>query len=236
MDDAAPPSGEATVVASLEIYHSRPAVPTRRVALGSRLLPVDPAPGVGGALLGGIVAANVHQLDDDLIGPLVALTRELEDGRLQSRTRLRHRYQIDHVGLQSSTHRLVRVEGRLRFDFDGVAASPTQNVLGAVYAAAEVPAVARAAVMSGVRRAIGWTGPVGDDLIAALSGFGSALADPVAWANATLDLTGGESRREIQRRFRELLYAAHPDRGGDATTAPRRLGELLEARRILLGR
>lgn len=54
------------LLAELEIWHSRPIAPTRRVALGDRVLPVEPAPGFGGLLLGGIVAAHIEALDDDL--------------------------------------------------------------------------------------------------------------------------------------------------------------------------
>ena len=35
------------VLAEIEIFHSRPVAPTRRVALGHRELPVEPAPGFG---------------------------------------------------------------------------------------------------------------------------------------------------------------------------------------------
>ena len=45
------------LLAELEVWHTRPAVPTRRIALGHMVLPVDPAPGFGGLLLGSIVAA-----------------------------------------------------------------------------------------------------------------------------------------------------------------------------------
>ena len=45
------------LLAELEIWHSRPIAPTRRVALGRSLLPVDPPPGFGGILLGGGVLA-----------------------------------------------------------------------------------------------------------------------------------------------------------------------------------
>jgi hypothetical protein len=35
------------LLSELEIWHSRPVTPTRRVALGNLVLPVDPAPGFG---------------------------------------------------------------------------------------------------------------------------------------------------------------------------------------------
>ena len=54
-------------LAELEIHHSRPFAPTRRIALGPSRLPVDPAPGPGGVLLGGIVA---HHRDDARRGPV----------------------------------------------------------------------------------------------------------------------------------------------------------------------
>ena len=239
------------VLAELEIHHSRPIAPTRRVALGRRHLPVDPAPGYGGILLGGIVAANVSGIDADLVPELVKLTHELEDGRRIVQPRLRHRLQVDHVGLQLSTHRLVGDGDDVRFDFDDVHGNPAQQVLGAVYATGELPVGSRRAVFATVRRAIGWTGPVGPDLIATLAGFGRgrslsarAFGDPVAWALDTLGFVNGErvaarasgpSRSDVQRRFRNLLRDAHPDHGGDSVDAAQRIADLTEARRILLG-
>ena len=63
-----------------------------------------------------------------------------------------------------------------------------------------------------------------------------AYRDPVSWALGVLDLTGGQrpARRAVQRRFRDLVRAAHPDHGGDRGEAADRLAELSEARRILL--
>ena len=45
-----------SALAELQIFHSRPFAPTRRIALGQSSLPVDPAPGPGGILLGAVVA------------------------------------------------------------------------------------------------------------------------------------------------------------------------------------
>ena len=55
------------LLAELEVWHTRPAVPTRRIALGHMVLPVDPAPGFGGLLLGSIIAAHLAGINDDFI-------------------------------------------------------------------------------------------------------------------------------------------------------------------------
>ena len=42
------------------------------------------------------------------------------------------------------------------------------------------------------------------------------------------------ARSQILKRFRRLLFEAHPDHGGDADDAGTRISELTEAKRILL--
>lgn len=236
------------MLAELEIYCSRPHAPTRRVALGDSELPCDPAPGFGGILLGGIVAQHVGAIDPELLPDLRHLTRELEDGRRIAQPRLRHRLQVDTIGLSASVHRLVGDGETLTFDFDDRGA-PEQQVLGAVYAAGELDGASRRSVMATLRRAIDWMGPVGGDLIASLSGLRagsmmgrSALENPTAWALERLGLTGtvrpgvAPPTKDVQRRYRELLRTVHPDHGADADDAARRIAELTEARRILTGR
>ena len=51
------------LLAELEVWHSRPVTPTRRVALGHLVLPVDPTPGFGGLLLGAVIAAHLPDVD-----------------------------------------------------------------------------------------------------------------------------------------------------------------------------
>jgi hypothetical protein len=239
------------VVAELEIYHSRPIAPTRRVSLGKMQLPTDPPPGFGGILLGGIVAANVAAIDPDLVPDLLRLTTELEDGRRVPQPRLRYRYQEDKIGLQPSRHRLIGHGEELRFEFDDDNGLPAQQLLGAVYAAGRLERVVRHAVMQTIRRAVRWQGGIDGDLIATLAGVGrgralSALAfeNPVSWALGVLGLEVALASRgrldqsvraEIQRRFREELMSAHPDRGGSTDAAAQRISELTEARRILIG-
>jgi hypothetical protein len=232
------------ILADLEVFHSRPIAPTRRVALGRADLPVSPAPGFGGILLGGIVAANIGGLAPELFDDLHRLTLQLQDGRRIPQPRLRYRFQEDRVGLTRSVHRLVGDGEELVFDLD-TRAAPAQNVLAAVYAAGQLVVGARGPVMASIRKAMGWSGPLDRSLVAHLAGLdrGSrmgtlALGDPVAWALGVLELTTHEDsppdRVAVQRRFREMLRDAHPDHGGAAEGAAARIAELTEARRILL--
>jgi hypothetical protein len=239
------------VLAELEIFCSRPHAPTRRVALGDSDLPCEPAPGFGGILLGGIVAAHVGDIDPDLVPDLQHLTRELEAGRRVPQPRLRYRLQVDTVGLNSVRHRLVGEGERLSFDFDPHGA-PAQQVLGAVYAAGRLDPVVRRPVMATIRRAVNWAGPVGAELIASLSGMRagsvlgrSALENPTAWALELLGFGAPGSLRvgpgstppakDVLRRYREMLRDAHPEHGAEADGAAQRIAELTEARRILTG-
>ena len=47
------------LLAELEVWHSRPFTPTRRVSLGHLVLPAEPPPGFGGLLLGAVVAGHL---------------------------------------------------------------------------------------------------------------------------------------------------------------------------------
>lgn len=231
------------VLAELEVFQSRPIAPTRRVALGRRNLPVEPAPGFGGILLGAIAGAYIGGVDPDLRADLVRLSHQLELGYRIPQPRLRHRYQTDHIGLTRRVHHLFGDGESMRLALapEG-GTSPGPQVLAAVYAAGELPMEVRPAVMRVVRRGLAWRGVVGDRLIQAVSGRGGDLngavaryADPEAWALGVLGLARPvPARAEVQRRFRELLRLAHPDHGGGHGAAPERISELTEARRILL--
>lgn len=231
------------ILAELDVFHSRSFSPTRRVALGRQILPVDPPPGFGGVLLGGIVAANIDDIDPELKPDLHRLTMQLEDGRRIPQPRLRHRFQIDHVGLARSRHRLVSEGEGIEFELEEKGAA-TQQVLAAVYAAGHLPPSPRRRVMETIRKGMRWRGPIGPALITHLSGLTGAQAwsaaafeDPVHWALGVLGLVGngsGPPRGDVQRRFRELLRLAHPDHGAAAEGAAQRIADLTEARRILL--
>ena len=233
------------VLAELETFCSRPHAPTRRVALGVSQLPCEPAPGFGGVLLGGVVARFVADIDPEMLPDLEALTRELDVGRRIAQPRLRFRLQVDTVGLDAVTHRLVGDGEALSFEFDERCA-PEQQVLGAVYAAGTLTPSVRRPVMDIVRRAIAWAGPVGPELIAALSGFRggfsssrAAVGDPVKWALERLGFARDSvtpTSRDVQRNYRDRLREVHPDHGAQVDGAAQRIAELSEARRILIGR
>lgn len=232
------------ILAELEVFHSRVYSPTRRIAIGARELPLDPAPGFGPLLLGGIVAVGAEEFDADDYDALLVLMAQLEHGQRVVQPRIRNRFQTDRHGLARTVCRLAGGGESLEFDFDGNG-SPLQMTLAATYAAGQLPLTARPRVFDVLRKALRWRGPVGPSLITHLSGrFGapswsaSAYLDPEQWA---LDLLGiGEkqatpSKREIQRKFRRLIRDAHPDHGAETEGAAQRIAELTEARRILLG-
>lgn len=234
------------ILAELEVYHSRPIAPTRRVAVGRAVLPVDDAPGFGGLLLGAIVARYSQMLDVELLEELEILSYQVEQGQRIAQPRLRHRLQQDRVGLSRSVHRLERLPNkRLHVAYETKHEAPAQFVLAAVYAAGDVPKHARSSVMGVIRRAIGWQGETeeNDVLLGHLSSTysrfalsSSSQADPVAWA---LEVLGLDPRKDVpeqddlRKTFRRQLRMAHPDIGGEAGDAADRIAELTEARRIL---
>ena len=231
------------LLAELELFHSRPHAPTRRLALGATVLPTTPTPGFGGILLGGVVATFASQVDPDLLDDLHHLLQQVEAGHRIAQPRLRHRLQQDRVGLTAYRHRLVGRGEDLCFEMDQ-RGNPMPHVLGAIYAAGRLDPSQRGAVFSAVRRGLRWRGDVGPRLVAHLGDSRSGVSwttrggvDPTRWALDTLGLpSGAMGRGVVQQRFRELLRAAHPDHGASVEGAAQRISELTEARRILLDR
>lgn len=231
------------LVAELEIRHSRPFSPTRRVALGRLWLPTDPAPGPGGILLAGIVAAGVSALEgeEEILDRIDALLDDLEANRRVIQPRVLHRFQHDVHGLDRSHHRLVAEGERLVLHVDAHG-SVLPQVLGALYAASKLSYAVRGQVFRLLRRATRWTGGIDDRLVHFLTGDEAAafrrrgLHHDERWALTILGFSRGAepSRRDIQQRFRDLVREAHPDHGGESDGAGQRMVDLSEARRILL--
>lgn len=228
------------LLAELEIWHSRPIAPTRRIALGRLILPVDPVPGFGGVLLGAVIAAHAPDIDDELTVDIERLMNEIERGEMVAQPRLRHRFQVDRHGLTFSTHRMIRDGDEIRFDLSSQG-TPLQQVLGAIYAVERLDPAIRRKLMPALRRAFVWRGPIGTAFISHVAGTKSsdvsALADPRAWALDVLGFPGGTvkvSKKEVMARYRDSLRSAHPDHGGDGDVAHKKIIDITEARRVLL--
>lgn len=236
------------LLAELESFLSRPIAPTRRIALGRLNLPVGPAPGFGGILLGGIAARFGPGLSEDFNDEVMHLMGVLEAGGRTAQPRLRHRLQSDRVGLQRCQHRLIGHGERLSFHFDSEKGTAAQHVLCAVYAVGVADAALRRPLMDTVRKGFRWRGDVDAALVAHLTGHQRAtsvasMVDPISWALEQLDLrvvtdagaASAPTQSQVRRAYRDRLRAVHPDHGGADAGAAERIAELSEARRILLG-
>ncbi|HEX2117738.1 MAG TPA: hypothetical protein VHF91_01025 [Acidimicrobiales bacterium] len=236
------------LLAELEIRHSRAVAPTRRVALGPHWLPTEPAPGYGGILLGGIVAAHLGDVDPELREAYQGLLDDLEHGRRISQPRLRHRFQTDVVGLDRSRHKLTGhpgddVFGDVRFELEGEG-RPVPQILGAAYAAARLHPDAQAGVFAVLRKAARWQEGPCPQLVTYLTDLTSVpptwwrrFSTDERWALEVLGFgpdEGQPGRDEVLQRFRTLLRESHPDHGAEHEGAGQRILELTEARRILL--
>lgn len=226
------------LLAELEIWHTRPAVPTRRVSLGHMVLPVDPAPGFGGLLLGAIISAHLQGIPDDLIPDVHRLITQVGDGARIVQPRLRYRFQVDRHGLARSHHRLLGSGDEISFDFHSTGTDLAQ-VLGAVYAVERLAGEHRRHVVPVLQKAARWRGPIGPALIAYLAGSQRVslemLADPRAWALDILGFSAGArpAKREVTAHFRDRMRDVHPDHGGSSIGAAKAMSDLAEARRVL---
>ena len=150
------------LLAELEIFHSRPIAPTRRISIGRAWLPGPQdgtGPGFGSLLLGGVCARFGPGLSHDLLGEVVELVHQLEEGQSVAQPRLRNRLQRDRVGLARSRQRLYGgdrsgPEDELVCEFDGSRATPGQLVLGAAYAAGLAAPLVRGEALRAVRRGL----------------------------------------------------------------------------------
>lgn len=227
------------LLAELEIFHSRPVQPTRRIALGHMVLPVDPAPGFGGLLLGAVIAQHLDGVHDDHVPDVHRLLGEVEGGAKIVQPRLRHRFQLDRHGLSHSTHRLVGDGDDISFDF-ATTGTDLAQVLGAIYAVERLGLEHRRLIAPVLQKAARWRGPIGASMIAYLAGSQTttleALADPSGWAMQLLgfELGGSKpSKRQVTKAFRSRMHEVHPDHGGAELDAAKAMSDLAEARRIL---
>jgi hypothetical protein len=116
-----------------------------------------------------------------------------------------------------------------------------QQVLGSIYALERLDPMARLALGPILTKAMNWRGPLGTAFVAHLVGSQAtslrSIGDPRAWALEVLGFPQGTvkpSASEVKARYRALLRSVHPDVGGDELRAGTEIGDLGEARRILL--
>lgn len=228
------------LLAELQIWHTRPLSPTRRLALGHLVLPTDPAPGLGGVLLAAVVAAYLPNVPDELRPDIARLVDQVTEGQRVVQPRLQYRYQVDRHGLATSVHQLVGDAEHVEFDLHSMG-KPLAQVLGAVYALERFDVGVRRAINPVLHRAMRWQGPIGPSFVADITGVSRGElvghADPRSWALDQLGFPVGTvkvSKKEVMSRYRSLLRRAHPDHGGHQADAGPAIERLGEARRILL--
>lgn len=250
------------ILAELNVRHTRRHMPTRRVALDAGYLPMNGS-AHGAALLAAVVAENVLGLDEeqrDLLPRFLFSAREDFD---VPRIALRYRLQTDVHGLDRSRHRLLEEQGILVVELD-VHGAPVPQVIGAVMAAAAMGATSRRKALRAIDAAVAQPGVIPEPFLVRRLEHGvpqdrppPAASGPVGpwngvdlpdaakwvgipserrWAMEVLGLgaTMTVERTDVQRRFRRLVSAAHPDHGGASAGAAERIAELTEARELLL--
>ncbi len=161
------------VLAEVEIWHTRPFTPTRRLSIGALNLPVEHSPGFGGLLLGGIVAQHFGEIDDEMVPDVHRLLAQVERGDRVVQPRLRHRLQTDRHGLAKSLHQLHGDQNELKFNFESNGSDLLQ-VLGAIYSLERLEESARRALSLVISRAMRWRGPLDSSFICFLSGSSAA--------------------------------------------------------------
>lgn len=203
------------------------------------VLPVDPAPGFGGLLLGAIIAQHLDGVDSDYVPDVHRLIDEVASENRVVQPRLRHRFQLDRHGLSHSTHRLIGDGEDISFDF-ATTGTDLAQVLGAIYAVERLALEHRRLITPVLQKASRWRGPIGASMIAYLAGSQTttlaALADPSGWAMQLLGFElGGQrpSKRQVTKAFRTKMRDVHPDHGGAEVDAAKAMSDLAEARRIL---
>ena len=125
------------LLAELTVRHTRRHMPTRRVALGDRVLPTG-HPGYGPILLACIAATTIEGLDDEQTEALGPFLRQARNGLAVPRRALRFRLQVDIEGLAYSRHRLLGEGDGLVAELDVHGHHPVPQLLGAVMAAASL--------------------------------------------------------------------------------------------------
>jgi hypothetical protein len=140
-------------------------MPTRRVALGDRVLPTG-HPGYGPVLLACVVAAHVEGLDENQAEALPGFLAVARSGGLSvPRRALRFRLQTDTEGLALSRHRLLGEDGGLVVELDVHAQYPVPQLIGAVMAAGAMAPYPRNLAFEAIRQAVDRPGTMPEGVV-----------------------------------------------------------------------
>ena len=249
------------LLAELTVRHTRRHMPTRRVALGDRLLPTA-HPGYGPLLLACVAATTVDGLDEEQTEALGQLLREARSGLTVPRRALRFRLQVDTEGLARSRHRLLGEGSGLVVELDVHGLHPVPQLIGVVMAAAAMATYPRQLCLRAIQAAVERPGVLPEGITprfvthAQQSEFDFMSGRPAApppgkgraadvwwgvpgelrWAMEVFGFPPGAApeKDEVLRRFRRLIRLAHPDHGAEHGGAAERIVELGEARKVLL--
>lgn len=235
--------------AQLEIFHSRPVVPTRRICLGSQIMDKHSISdqsdlSLGGLLLACVAGRHASSIHPDLWEDVELLINNTARNRRTPQPFMRFRLQTDRIGLTKTTHTIAQLkDGTFKLNLANARGSSVQQFLGALYVAGTLENKARVSCMSAIRKAISWWGSDMDRLIEYLLDSRSVMSQESSLSiSKALEVLGIDPDKlvenptgsEIQRHFRQKLWSIHPDRGGDPAIASQLIPELAEARRILL--
>ena len=243
------------LLAELNVRHTRRHMPTRRVALGDRVLPTG-HPGYGPILLACIAAVTADGLDEEQTEAFGPFLHEARRGLEVPRRALRFRLQTDTEGLALSRHRLLGEDGGLVVELDVHGQYPVPQLLGAVMAAAAMASYPRQLALRAISEAVERPGVLPEGVVIRCTtavharpghvppGPGRGRASDLWWGvpaerRWAMEVLGfgpdmSPARDEVLRRFRRLVRLAHPDHGGAHRGAAERIVELGEARRVLL--
>jgi len=243
------------LLAELTVRHTRRHMPTRRMALGDRVLPTA-HPGYGSILLACVAATTVAGLDEEQAEAFLPFLHEARNGLAVPRRALRFRLQVDTEGLAYSRHRLLGEGEGLVAELDVHGLHPVPQLLGVVMAAAALAAYPRQLALRAIETAVERPGVLPEGITArwlthvqvtpgpapAAPGRGRAgdiwwgVPAERRWAMEVLGFSPDAAlgREEVLRRFRRLVRLAHPDHGAAHGGAAERIVELGEARRVLL--
>ena len=194
---SAPPAARVgpMLLAELEVWHTRPLAPTRRVALGHLVLPADPPPGLRR------LAARRRRRRPHRRRRRGPRPRRPPADRARSRWASGSSSRACATASRStatgsagrSTSSMARGTS-CSFEFDS-RGSPLSMLLGAIYAVERLAPESRRVIAPLLHQAMRWRGPIGPALITHLAGTTavplSALADPRAWAMDVLGFPVG---------------------------------------------